>query len=199
MPAPLAIPAVIGGAAWLYRSYKAYKAYKKLKQLKQLKDAADAARKLKPLPKPPPVKPPAPKSPPAAAKNARRFGDRKKCKQKCPSKDKCKYCGRKKHDTFYERDMAERRKALLRDASDPSSELDPVARQFIKDTGGKSVPENYEVSHEKPLYTKPYSERCKLDKAWNMKTQPKPVHRARHKKCGDQYHDFGPPPRSKGK
>ena len=25
-----------------------------------------------------------------------------------------------------------------------------------------------------------------------MKTQPKDVHRARHKICGDQYHQFGP-------
>lgn len=92
----------------------------------------------------------------------------------------------------YNRSMAERRKALNRDALDPNADLSDEARDFIKKNDGKNVPEGYEVSHEEPLYTRRTPEGKKeIDVADNMKTQPKDVHRARHKICGDQYHEFG--------
>ncbi|NQX37663.1 intein C-terminal splicing region/intein N-terminal splicing region [Pedobacter steynii] len=93
----------------------------------------------------------------------------------------------------FRRSMAERRKTLLRDAKDPKSELSDKARDFIKKNDGNKVPKGHEVSHEKPLYTRttPAGKR-KLDKASNMKTQQKAVHRKRHKECGDQYHKYGP-------
>lgn len=52
---------------------------------------------------------------------------------------------------------------------------------------------DYEVSHEILLYTA-RTNSCKksLDKAKNMKTQPKSRHRKRHKKSGDQYHEYDP-------
>jgi hypothetical protein len=91
---------------------------------------------------------------------------------------------------FY-RSMSQRRKALLRDADDPNSGLSQEARDFIKKTDGKKVPEGYEVSHEEPLYTgKTIEQKKKLDVADNMKTQLKEIHRNRHKPCGDQFHDF---------
>lgn len=91
----------------------------------------------------------------------------------------------------YYRSKAERRKALLRDAEDPNSKLDKEARQFVTDTNGENVPTGYEVSHEIPLYTAKTIEGKKaLDVADNMKTIPKKEHRARHRTCGDQYHDF---------
>jgi hypothetical protein len=86
--------------------------------------------------------------------------------------------------------MAERKKALLRDADDPNSDLSPTARKFIKKTNGDNVPPDHEVSHKRPLYTVPKSESCELDVARNMKTQEKKTHRARHKTCGDQFHKF---------
>ena len=93
----------------------------------------------------------------------------------------------------YQRNMSERQKALLRDADDPHADLSDEAREFIKENNGKKVPENYEVSHEEPLYTRStYEGKAEIDVAENMKTQPKDVHRARHKICGDQYHQFGP-------
>ena len=93
----------------------------------------------------------------------------------------------------YQRNMSERQKALLRDADDPHADLSDEAREFIKENNGKKVPENYEVSHEEPLYTRSTHEgKAEIDVAENMKTQPKDVHRARHKICGDQYHQFGP-------
>jgi hypothetical protein len=105
--------------------------------------------------------------------------------------DLCPKCKRKKHDTGrYPRSAAERKKALLRDAADPSSDLSGNARKFIKKTKGDNVPPGYQVSHEEPLYTVPKSDRCELDVADNMKTQPTKTHRARHKRCGDQYHAF---------
>jgi hypothetical protein len=113
-----------------------------------------------------------------------------------PSLDKqneeenCPKCGRKKHDKKYKRSKSERKKALLRDADDPNADLSDEARALIKKNGGASVPPGYEVSHEEPLYTKPKEERCELDVADNMKTQPKPEHKARHKRSGDQYHDY---------
>lgn len=89
--------------------------------------------------------------------------------------------------------MSERRKALLRDADDPAADLTDEARQYIKDNNGNKVPENYEVSPEEPLYTRKNNEgKSEIDVADNMKTQPKDTHRARHKICGDQYHEFGP-------
>ncbi len=95
----------------------------------------------------------------------------------------------------YRRNMAERKKALLRDADDPNSALGPADRQFIKDHGGERVPPGHEVSHEEPLYTVPPSQRAELDVAPNMNTIPKGEHRRRHQACGDQYHQFGPPKR----
>jgi len=120
-------------------------------------------------------------------------GAKVKGKGKKKKAEKCPLCGRAKHVKKYRRNMAERRKALLRDADDPASGLGDKAGDFIKRTKGKNVPKGYEVSHEKPLYKKPPGERCTLDKAENMKTQSKEVHRARHEICGDQYHEFGSP------
>lgn len=93
----------------------------------------------------------------------------------------------------FRRSMAERKKALLRDAADPNSGLSKSARDQIKKSKGNKVPRGHEVSHEKPLYTRrtPAGKR-KLDKADNMKTQRKADHRKRHKECGDQYHLYGP-------
>jgi hypothetical protein len=71
--------------------------------------------------------------------------------------------------------------------------LSDRAREFIRKHNGNRVPRGHEVSHEEPLYTKPKSERCDLDKADNMKTQRRSEHRPRHEECGDQYHEFGPP------
>ena len=88
--------------------------------------------------------------------------------------------------------MSERRKALLRDANNPNSGLSNRARKTILDSKGNKVPKGYEVSHEKPLYTRTTNEgKAKLDKVSNMKTQRKSEHRLRHKACGDQYHKFG--------
>ncbi len=102
----------------------------------------------------------------------------------------CPKCGRQKHDTGkYPRSKSERKKALLRDANDPKSDLSANARKLIK-ANPDNVPPGYQVSHEEPLYTVPKADRCELDVADNMKTQPKKVHRARQKRCGDQYHAF---------
>jgi hypothetical protein len=92
----------------------------------------------------------------------------------------------------FRRSMAERRKALLRDAADPNSGLSKKARDEIKKSKGKNVPKGHEVSHEIPLYNaRTVAGKRKLDKAKNMKTQRKSDHRPRHKICGDQYHKFG--------
>ena len=104
--------------------------------------------------------------------------------------DACPLWGRKAHATEYPRNKAARRAALKRDAIDSSSDLSAAARTFIIRHDGYKVPKGYEVSHEEPLYTMPNSERCKLDTADNMKTQPKPKHRERHDQCGDQFHDY---------
>ena len=104
---------------------------------------------------------------------------------------KCPHCGRKKHDSGkYPRSKSERRKALLRDAKDPNSGLSPTARRFILNNDGNLVPRGYEVSHEEPLYTKKKGERCKIDKADNLRTQRRSEHRKRHRPCGQQYHDY---------
>ncbi len=98
----------------------------------------------------------------------------------------------------FRRSMAERRKALLRDAEDINSGLSDKARDFIKANDGKKVPKGFEVSHEKPLYTRRSAEgKRKLDRAENMKTQRRSEHRKRHKVCGDQYHEYGPSNRPK--
>lgn len=102
----------------------------------------------------------------------------------------CPRCGRLSHDHRYRRRASARRAALLRDADDPGSDLSERAREFIRRTGGHRVPPGYEVSHEEPLYTLPRDERCTLDEPGNMKTQPRRVHRKRHRKCGDQFHTF---------
>jgi hypothetical protein len=97
----------------------------------------------------------------------------------------------KENTKKYRRSMSERRKALLRDAKDPNSDLGQKERDFVKDTNGYKVPKDFEVSHETPLYTAKTNEGKKaLDIAENMKTQSKDMHRLRHKFCGDQYHDF---------
>lgn len=109
----------------------------------------------------------------------------------------CPHCNRKKHDEGkYQRSRSERKKALLRDAEDPNSGLSQRARDFIIATGGELTPRGHEVSHEEPLYTKPRGERCKLDKADNLKTQQRAKHRARHRRCGQQYHKFPKPPKT---
>lgn len=59
----------------------------------------------------------------------------------------------KKTAEKYRRNMAERRKALLRDAKDPNSGLTKEQREFILKHDGNRVPEGLEVSHERPLYT----------------------------------------------
>ncbi|SMB87955.1 Zn-binding Pro-Ala-Ala-Arg (PAAR) domain-containing protein, incolved in TypeVI secretion [Pasteurella testudinis DSM 23072] len=93
----------------------------------------------------------------------------------------------------YHRNLSERRKALLRDAKNPKTDLDNKARQYIQDNNGKKVPKGYEVSHEEPLYTADtIDKKKKLDIADNMLTQRKDKHRMRHKICGEQYHIFGP-------
>ncbi|NLW46136.1 MAG: DUF4280 domain-containing protein [Firmicutes bacterium] len=93
---------------------------------------------------------------------------------------------------FY-RSMSERRKALLRDADDPNSGLSQEARDFIKKTNGKKVPERYEVSHKKPLYTEKIIEKKKkLDVVDNMETIPKKAHRDTHITCGETYHLYPP-------
>ena len=98
-----------------------------------------------------------------------------------------------KKNKKYSRNLQERRKALLRDANDPKSDLTKEAREYIKQHDGKKVPFNHEVSHEIPLYTQKTNQGKKaLDVADNMKTQSKLAHRIRHKICGDQYHQFGP-------
>ena len=95
--------------------------------------------------------------------------------------------------TPYQRNIEERRKALLRDAKDPNSRLSDRARRQIIKSDGRKAPKGYEVSHEKPLYTRTSNEgKKKLDVEKNMKTQRKSEHRKRHKQCGDQYHKFGP-------
>ncbi|MGL4031055.1 hypothetical protein [Hafnia paralvei] len=91
----------------------------------------------------------------------------------------------------FRRSMSERRKALLRDAKDPTSDLTEVQRKFIIDNNGYKVPEGVEVSHEIPLYTAKTAEGKKaLDISDNMRTQQKTTHRNRHKVCGDQYHEY---------
>lgn len=98
------------------------------------------------------------------------------------------------NDQVFRRSMSERKKALMRDAKDPNSDLSDRARKFILDNKGNKVPKGYEVSHEKPLYTRRSVEgKKKLDVESNMKTQRKSAHRKRHKKCGDQYHIYGTP------
>jgi hypothetical protein len=87
--------------------------------------------------------------------------------------------------------MSERRKALLRDANDPNSCLSQEARDFIKKTDGKKVPEGYEAAHKEPLYTEKTIEgKKKLDIVDNMETQLKKIHRDSHKKCGYVFHKY---------
>ena len=109
----------------------------------------------------------------------------------------CPLCGRARHRGRYRRRKSARRKALLRDATDPNSSLSPRARAFILKRDGNRVPYGYEVSHETPLYTLPLAERCRLDSPQNMKTQRKSEHRPRHRRCGDQFHRHPLPTRTK--
>lgn len=89
------------------------------------------------------------------------------------------------------RSIAERRKALLRDAEDPNSKLTQEQRDFIRSTNGERLPPGLEVSHEVPLYTgNDIAEKQALDKSENMIAMDKSEHRARHVVCGDQYHDY---------
>lgn len=93
----------------------------------------------------------------------------------------------------FRRSKAERRRALLRDAEDPSSGLSDEARQFIREHDGMRVPPGHEVSHETPLYTLPKPDRGTLDVSDNMKTQERETHRKRHQVGGDQHEEYGPP------
>ena len=100
---------------------------------------------------------------------------------------------RGKKEKKYYRSKKSRKETLLRDAENPDSDLTDEARDFIRKTNGEKVPESYEVSHEKPLYTAPNNAgKAELDVPDNMKTVPEEVHRARHQICGEQYHFFGP-------
>lgn len=104
----------------------------------------------------------------------------------------------------YNRNMSERKKALLRDAKDYDSGLSDDARKYIKDTNGNKVPDkkynkdytgidDYAVHHEEPLYTEKSLEGKKaLDKSDKMKTIPKQDHIDTHSYCGNTYHKFGP-------
>lgn len=97
----------------------------------------------------------------------------------------------KQADATFRRSMSQRRKALLRDARDETSDLTEEQRKFILDNNGNKVPEGVEVSHERPLYTAKTIEGKKaLDVPDNMKSQQKTTHRNRHKVCGDQYHEY---------
>ncbi len=53
---------------------------------------------------------------------------------------------------------------------------------------------DYEVHHERPLYTVETMEGKKeLDVEKKMKTIPVEEHKITHSYCGDVYHNFGPP------
>jgi hypothetical protein len=93
----------------------------------------------------------------------------------------------------YNRNMAERRKTLLRDAKDSNSGLTNEARAYIIENNGNKVPPGYEVSHEIPLYTEKTIEgKQGLDMDSNMKTEKEIPHRKTHQKCGTTYHAFPP-------
>ena len=99
--------------------------------------------------------------------------------------------GRKEDSGKYQRSMAERRKALLRDAKDPNSGLTQEQREFILKHDGNRVPDRMQVHHEPPLYEAKTNEaKAKLDIAENMKTVPKPDHTDLHRVCGDIYHYY---------
>ena len=92
----------------------------------------------------------------------------------------------------YIRNKIERKRFLLNLANNQDSELTPEIRKFILDTKGTKVPEEYEVSHKVPLYTKPISQRHLLDVEENMELMLKELHRNSHKFCGSTYHLFNP-------
>ena len=93
----------------------------------------------------------------------------------------------------FRRSMAERRKALLKDAKDPNSGLTQEQRDFILENNGNKVPPGMEVSHDTPLYSAGSDEeKAALDNADNMTTMNKDDHRALHMVCGDTYHAFPP-------
>lgn len=104
----------------------------------------------------------------------------------------------------YQRNMSERKKALLRDAKDPNSGLDQKARDYINKHNGRKVPNSknkdydgdidYEVDHKEPLYTgKTIEEKMMLDTEDNMQTISKSKHRELHKFCNEEkYHRYPP-------
>lgn len=135
-----------------------------------------------------------------AMKKAAKMGDRvtdtakatKELKGSAGAAGKCASSKARPKPRF-RRNLEERRKALLRDAEDPRSGLTQEQRDFIRKHDGRKVPPDCEVSHEVPLYTeKTLDGKKKLDVADNMKTMNRAEHRARHKRCGDQFHDFPP-------
>ena len=94
----------------------------------------------------------------------------------------------------FKRNISERKKALLRDAKDPNSELSDKARKEITKSNGNKVPKGYEVDHTEPLYTRKTNEgKQSLDKAENMKTMRKSEHKKLHTPCNKiKYHKYSP-------
>jgi len=113
----------------------------------------------------------------------------------CPPEPKlCEFCGRLAHESKYNRSMAERKKALIRDAKNSESGLTKEARDFIlTPPKGENVPEGYEVAHEIPLYMVDDKFKCVLDEEDNMKTELKGPHRASHKRSGSAFHQYPRP------
>ena len=63
----------------------------------------------------------------------------------------------------------------------------------IEKYDGNIVPEGYEVSHRKPLYSaQTLGELINLDKVKNMEILKHDDHKDTHKKCGNTYHKSGP-------
>lgn len=92
----------------------------------------------------------------------------------------------------YNRNFNERKKFLLEIANDENSNISSEIKTYILETGGKKVPEGFEVSHKVPLYTKNIKDRKLLDISDNMELIPKELHRQMHMFCGNTYHLYNP-------
>lgn len=73
-----------------------------------------------------------------------------------------------------------------------NSNISSEIKTYILETGGKKVPEGFEVSHKVPLYTKNIKDRKLLDISDNMELIPKELHRQMHMFCGNTYHLYNP-------